>query len=283
MQVAVQRRPTLILLIVLSLLFFLMSRDSRTRYLGETRTLMERMVMTVVSPVPKLVNWVGEGASDMYYGYLDMRREVGENRELRERVAALTRENMALRQSWGELARMRSMLGYAHQSDARMSMARVIMFDNSSLFKSIILDQGSEDGLAINDVVITPAGLVGRIVLVTRDLAKVQLVIDGGSSVGARIERTRRQGVVRGDGSGELQMLYVPALADVAVGDEIVTSGTDGIYPKGISIGRVEAAAEGSDLFKSIELSPAVDFLTLDEVLILHTQKIPVQVERWQP
>ena len=283
MQVAVQRRPTLILLIVLSLLFFLMSRDSRTRYLGETRTLMERMVMTVVSPVPKLVNWVGEGASDMYYGYLDMRREVDENRELRGRVATLTRENVSLRQSWGELARMRSMLGYAQQSEARVSMARVIMFDNSSLFKSIILDQGADSGVAVNDVVITPSGLVGRVVLVTRDLAKIQLVIDGGSSVGSRIERTRRQGVIRGDGSGDLQLLYVPSLADVAVGDQIVTSGTDGIYPKGITIGTVSSATEGNDLFKSINVDAAVDFLTLDEVLILHTEKIPVEVGRWQP
>lgn len=283
MQVAVQRRPTLILLIVLSLLFFLMSRDSRTRYLGETRTLMERMVMTVVSPIPKLVNWFGETGSDMYYGYLDMRREVRENRELRGRLATLTRENIELRQSWGELARMRAMLDYDQQADTRASMARVIMFDNSSQFKSIILDRGSEDGVEVNDVIITPEGVVGRVVLVTRDMAKVQLVIDAGSSVGARIERTRRQGVIRGDGSGDLQMLYVPGLADVTQADLIVTSGTDGIYPKGLVIGRVTAAREGSDLFKTIEVEPAVEFLELDEVMVLNTRKIPAEVARWQP
>lgn len=283
MQVAVQRRPTLILVVVLALLFFLMSRDSRTRYLGETRTLMERMVMTVVSPVPKLVNWVGESASDLYYGYLDMRREVDQNRELRTRVAALTRENLELRQSWGEMARMRAMLDYQQRTDTRSSMARVIMFDNSSQFKSIIVDRGADHGIDVNDVVLTPAGLVGRVVLVTKDLSKVQLVIDGGSSVGARLERTRRQGVIRGDGSGEMQMLYVPSLADVNQSDLIVTSGTDGIYPKGIAIGRVTAAREGSDLFKAIDVEPAVEFLELDEVMVLHTEKVPVDVARWQP
>lgn len=283
MQVAVQRRPTLILLIVLSLLFFLMSRDSRTRYLGETRTLLERMVMTVVSPIPKLVNRVGEAGSDMYYGYLDMRREVRENRDLRSRVAQLTQENIKLRQSWGELARMRAMLSYVQQQDVRASMGRVIMFDNSGRFKSIILDRGSEHGVEINDVVLTPRGLVGRVVLVTRDLSKIQLVVDSGSSAGARNERTRRQGVIRGDGSGDLRMLYVPGLADVAPGDQIVTSGTDGIYPKGIPIGRVESATEGNDLFKAIEVEPAVNFMSLDEVLILHTQKIPPEVARWEP
>src|SRR5512141_567787 len=90
----IPRRPTLLFIVVLSLLFVLMSFSSRTRYVGETRTLFERTVMTIFSPVPKTVNWIGGTASDMYHGYLDMRRSVAENVQLRHKVADLTTENL---------------------------------------------------------------------------------------------------------------------------------------------------------------------------------------------
>src|SRR5215210_5342279 len=97
----IPRRPTLLFIVVLALLFILMSLSSRTRYVGETRTLFERAVMTVFSPVPKTVNWIGGTTSDMYHGYLDMRRSVAENYGLRRKVATLTTENLKLRQSEG--------------------------------------------------------------------------------------------------------------------------------------------------------------------------------------
>ncbi|HET8798884.1 MAG TPA: hypothetical protein VFO89_14415, partial [Thermoanaerobaculia bacterium] len=111
----IPRRPTLLFIIVLSLLFVLMSFSSQTRYVGETRTMFERTVMTIFSPVPKFVNWVGGTAQDMHHGYLDMRRAVNENLELRRKVASLTTENLKLRQSESDLRRLRSLLSYAEQ------------------------------------------------------------------------------------------------------------------------------------------------------------------------
>src|SRR5688500_18273208 len=99
MQVAVERRPTLLLVIVLAVLFLLMSISQRTRVVGETRTLFERTVMTLFSPVPKAVNEVGQAGLDIYHGYLDMRREVAENVRLRRRIAEMTTENLMLRRS----------------------------------------------------------------------------------------------------------------------------------------------------------------------------------------
>ena len=78
----IPRRPTLLFIVVLSLLFILMSLSSRTRYIGETRTMFERSVMTVFSPVPRTVNWIGQTTDDIYHGYLDMRRSVAENVDL---------------------------------------------------------------------------------------------------------------------------------------------------------------------------------------------------------
>ena len=279
----IPRRPTLLFIVVLALLFLLMSVSSQTRYVGETRTLFERAVMTIFSPVPKFVNWVGTAAQDLHHGYIDMRRAVNENVELRRKVGTLTTENLKLRQSEGDLKRMRGLLAYAEKFDLQTSMAQTIMLDTAGRFKSIIIDQGSADGVMVNDVVANANGLVGRVVLTTNDLAKVQLVTDNNCSVGALVERTRRQGVVRGNGSSAVQLFDIPALADVQPGDRILTAGIDGVYPRGITIGTVVRAEPGKSLFKTVAVKPAADFTTIEEVIVIHTRKIPPSVVRYAP
>ena len=279
----IPRRPTLLFIVVLALLFVLMSLSTRTRYVGETRTLFERTVMTMFSPVPKAVNWVGSTASDMFHGYLDMRRAVAENVDLHRKVASLTTENLKLRQSSTDLRRLRGLLGYADQINLDTSMGQAIMLDTSGRFKSIIIDRGSADHIEINDAVVNANGLIGRVVLTTKDMAKVQLVTDSNCAVGALDERSRRQGVIRGNGSSALELHDVPALADVSPGDRILTAGIDGIYPKGIPIGTVVKAEQGPDLFKNIVVKPSVDFGSIEEVIIIHTHKIPSDVVGYTP
>lgn len=283
MQVAVERRPTLLFLIVLAVLFLLMSASTRTRVLGETRTMFERSVMTIFSPVPKAVNYVGQNAEDIYHGYIDMRRAVDDNLRLNREVTRLTNENLALRRSATDLSRLRSLLGYSDQYAMPTLLANVIMLDTASRFKSVILDRGSDHGVEVNDAVVNAQGLVGRVVLTTRDLSKVQLIVDQHAAVGAMLDRTRRQGIVRGNGSAGVEMYYVPSLTDVAVGDAIVTAGIDGIYPKGIAVAVATEVAEGRDLFKKIVVVPTVDFGKLEEVIILQTRKIPPSVAGYQP
>lgn len=279
----IPRRPTLLFIVVLSLLFVLMSFSSQTRYVGETRTMFERTVMTIFSPVPKFVNWIGGTAQDMHYGYLDMRRAVNENVELRRKVASLTTENLKLRQSGSDMRRLRSLLAYSEQFAFETSMAQTIMLDTAGRFKSIIIDRGSDDGVQVNDIIANANGLVGRVVLTTKDLAKVQLVTDNNCSVGALVERTRRQGVVRGGGGTMVQMFDIPSLADVQPGDRILTAGIDGVYPKGIPIGAVVRSEPGQSLFKSVTVKPSVDFGTIEEVIVIHTRKIPPQIVRYAP
>jgi rod shape-determining protein MreC len=279
----IPRRPTLLFIVVLALLFILMSLSTQTRYVGETRTLFERTVMTIFSPVPKTVNWVGQSASDMYHGYLDMRRSVAENLALRRKVAFLTTENLKLSQSQTDLNRLRSLLGYSEQFSMSTTMAQAIMLDTSSRFKSLVIDRGADDKIEVNDAVVNASGLIGRVILTTRDMAKVQLLVDNNSAVGALVERTRRQGVVRGDGGSGAQMYDVPSLADIQPGDVIMTAGIDGIYPKGIPIGTVARAEKGQDLFKSIHMKPAVDFGSIEEVIVIHTRKVPSDVVRYAP
>lgn len=279
----IPRRPTLLFILVLGGLFILMSMSSRTRYVGETRTLAERTVMTLFSPVPRLVNWMGGTAKDMYHGYLDMRRAVNENVELHRKIASLTTENLKLRQSEGDLRRLRSLLAYSEQFDMQTSMAQTIMLDTAGRFKAIIIDRGTGDGVEVNDVVANANGLVGRVVLVTKNMSKVQLVTDNNCAVGALVERTRRQGVVRGNGTSLVQMFDIPSLADVQAGDRVLTAGIDGIYPKGIPIGVIARAETGQSLFKTLSVKPLVDFGTVEEVIVIHTRKVPPAVVRYAP
>ena len=265
------------------MLFVLMSLSTKTRYIGETRTLFERTVMTVFSPIPRAVNWIGQTASDMYHGYFDMRRSVKENYELRNKVAELTTENLKLRQSEGDLNRLRSLLGYSEQFAMPTTMAHAIMLDTSGRFKSIVIDRGSGANIDVNDTVVNAGGLIGRVILTTHDMAKVQLIIDANCSVGTLIERTRRQGVVRGDGNGGAQMYDIPSLADVVPGDTVLTAGIDGVFPKGIPVGTIVRADRGPDLFKRIDVKPAADFGGIEEVIVLHTHKIPGDVVRYAP
>lgn len=283
MQIAVERRPTLLLVIVLAVLFLIMSTSQRTRVVGETRTLFERTVMTLFSPVPRTVNEVGQRVLDVYHGYLDMRREVAENVMLRRKLAELTTENLQLRRSSGDLARMRSILSYSEQYTMPTILGEIIMLDTAGRFKSAVIDRGSDHGVEVNDVVVHPSGLVGRVILTTPDMAKIQVLIDKGFSVGVLIERSRRQGVIRGADGGLLRLEYVPNMTDVAVGDAILTAGIDGVFPKGIVVGKVVRVEEGSDLFRRVHVQPAVDFGSIEEVLILHTRKVPPQVARYEP
>ena len=114
-----------------------------------------------------------------------------------------------------------------------------------------------------------PAGLVGRVVTVGRGVSRAQLLLDASAAAGARIARTGEMGVVRGDGRGNLTLNNIATTSAVARGDLVESAGIDGIYPRGVPIGRVEAVERGSKLFLEIRVAPAADFGRLADVLLL--------------
>ena len=151
--------------------------------------------------------------------------------------------------------------------------ASVIGAGASLEFRGITIDRGSNTGVTTNMAVIAPTGLVGRIVTPTAHASKVQLLIDRNAAAGALVERSRAQGIVVGHRAAKrlLRMDFVAATADVKVGDTIVTSGIDGIYPKGFVIGKVETVDNGNGIYKAIRVRPSVDFNRLEEVLVVKT------------
>jgi rod shape-determining protein MreC len=117
--------------------------------------------------------------------------------------------------------------------------------------------------------VLAPGGIVGRVITPTTLASKVQLLIDRNAAVGVLDERSRAQGVAIGDGTTRLRLEYVAGTADLKVGDSIVTSGIDGIYPKGFVVGQIESVDRGAGEYSRIVIRPSVDFSSLEAVLVI--------------
>src|SRR5262249_6912302 len=147
--------------------------------------------------------------------------------------------------------------------------ANVIAGSASPEFRTMTIDKGTSEGVHGDMAVIAPAGIVGRVIQPSSRAAKVQLLIDRNAAAGALVERTRAQGVVIGTGADELRMDYVSGSSEVKPGDMVVTSGIDGIYPKGFVIGQIQSVKRGAGQYSSIVIRPAVDFSVLEAVLIV--------------
>jgi rod shape-determining protein MreC len=200
--------------------------------------------------------------------YVALHEVRGENERLRQELAQL---EVRLQQERAQAQRSRTLeqlLELRTQTEAATKAAAVIAGGASPDFRTITIDKGQRDGIRQDMAVIAPAGVVGRVIAPTPRAAKVQLLIDRNAAAGALVERSRAQGVVEGTG-GELRMNYVSATADIQVGDVVVTSGIDGIYPKGFVVGQIESIERSAGAFGAIVLRPAVDFSSLEGVLVV--------------
>ena len=207
----------------------------------------------------------------LWNGYVWLQDVQEENAVLRETVnrleLRLQRQNALVQRAKS----LQQLLELRDATDAITLTAAVIGADATPWFRTFTVDRGTGDGVRQDLAVIAPNGVVGRVVGTPGPRAsKVQLLIDRNAAAGALIEGTRAAGVVTGvDGQSLLRMDYVSNLEDVQIGDAVVTSGTDGIYPKGFIIGTVADVRRGDDLYKSILVAPVVEFAKLEDVLIV--------------
>src|SRR5215203_2507800 len=206
---------------------------------------------------------------DAWSGYGNLRGVRAENEALRRQLGELQVQFQQERALAGRARQLELLLGFQKELQVQTIPASVIGASASLDFRGITIDRGTNTGVSANMAVIAPTGLVGRIVTPTTHASKVQLLIDRNAAAGALVERSRAQGIVIGSGVDMLRMDFVPATADVKVGDEIVTSGVDGIYPKGFAIGKVEQVDNGNGIYKAIRVRPSVEFNRLEEVLIV--------------
>ncbi|PYR19111.1 MAG: rod shape-determining protein MreC [Acidobacteria bacterium] len=231
----------------------------------------ESLTSGIFSEVQRVLSGGVSGVRRLWSGYVGLRNLRAENEELKRQLAAAEIASQEQRALADRARGLEKMLELRDRVNLRTTAAEIIGAAAMPDFRTLTIDKGTRDGLGPDMAVIAPAGVVGRLVAPSARSAKVQLLIDRNAAAGAIVERTRAQGVVVGGGNERLQMQYVSEASDIAVGDVVVTSGIDGIYPKGFIIGRVETVEKNGPAFKRIVVKPAVDFSQLEEVLVVLT------------
>ena len=261
-------RRVLILALALLVAFALMTLQ--VRHDRAALSFARQAILFVVSPFIKVTAVTAGSLGRVWHDYVDLRARREENQRLQQESAILHRRISQLEEYALETQRLQGLLAMRETSRANYLAARIVGKDATNWFKTLLIDRGSQAGLRRNLPVVAPDGLVGRVIEVTPYTAKVQLITDPVSASGGLLQRTRVTGIVSGNLGAGLKVRYLPLLADVAVGDEVVTSGMGGVFPKGIPVGRIVAVERKSGaLFQEAVLQPKVDLGRLEEVLIL--------------
>lgn len=197
-----------------------------------------------------------------------------ENLDLKEQLASLKSELSDYDELQKENQRLSALLEYKQaQTNYQYKVAGIIAKDPGIWFESFTINVGTNDGVAVDMPVVTPDGVIGRIEEVGLNWSKVMTIIDGRSGISSIIERTRDIGSVRGRMESEssdplLDMDFLPIDTDIEVGDNVLTSGIGGIYPKGLTIGQVvEVGEQGNQ--KKVVVKSTVDFRNLEEVMVM--------------
>jgi rod shape-determining protein MreC len=236
---------------------------------------LQAVAFGLVAEVQRAGGSVVGAASSLWTGYIDLRAIRAENARL---TSELGQARIALQQERALAQRSRNLeqlLDLRSRLAVQTTAADVIAAAATPEFRTVTIGKGTQAGLRPDMAVISPAGVVGRIIVPSARAAKVQLLIDLNAAAGALIERSRAQGVVVGTGADTLRLEYVSGSAEIHSGDTVITSGIDGIYPKGFVIGRVEKVERSGGAYGTITVKPAVDFSMLEEVLVVLTPPLP--------
>jgi len=229
-----------------------------------------RIAISFIAPFQELVTRTIRFTRDIWQDYFYLVTVTRQNRVLS------TQLNQAIQMSnqWHETelanTRLRNLLDFQKNITERIAAAEVIGKDPSAWFKTVIIDKGKTDFLTQGLPVVMPQGIAGQVIEVSKHYSKVMLITDRNSAVDALVQRTRARGVIKGESTDRCRLDYVLRKNDVRIGDTIVSSGLDGVYPKGLRIGQVSEVIEhDGDIFHEIIITPFVDFEKLEEVLVV--------------
>lgn len=232
-------------------------------------------------PVGALLMWIlrplqiaGQGTANWIKGFRDRYDTLagfrGENDRLRKRLQTLEIERQRLLEAEATNLRLQQLLDFRNELPAGAITASIIANSATSWFQSCTLNKGSADGLRKGMGVVTPLGVVGKVVAVTGRTAKVLLVTDPNSGIDVLVQRTRSRGIVSGSLESGTVLKYMKRSEDVQEGDRLVTSGLDNIFPKGLLVGTViKVRKQSRGLFQTVEVWPAVQAARVEEVLVV--------------
>lgn len=268
------KRWQLVLVIVLAILLIVLTvltsgqRDNLTK--------IEGVVGDIISPVQGFMYRVATSVSQ-FFKSINEKQQLSEQYEiLKDRVAQLEQQQLEMDEVIRENQRLKRLLDFKEEKDDFLvEGVRITGKNPGNWFNTMTIDKGSNHGVIVNMAVINDQGLIGRVIETGGNWATVRTIVDGQSSVSAIIERTRDNGMVKGNNTltfedGLCRMINLPLDSDVVVGDRVITSGLGEIFPKGIPIGEViEVLDEERDMYKTAIIRPDVDFMRLEEVLII--------------
>ncbi|MFO0774384.1 MAG: rod shape-determining protein MreC [Nitrospiraceae bacterium] len=228
-------------------------------------------------PVGRVLAWpieafsgISSATRELWDGYIALQTVHEDNRRLVRDVELLREENNRLRESAQLAQRLAGMLQFQERQPFQTVAARVIGKDATNWYQAILIDKGESDGVESEMGVVTPVGVVGRVVKTTHTTAVVLLLTDPNNAIAGLLQRTRDEGIVEGTAQRGVRMKYLPLLAGMQDGDWIVTSGLVGGFPRGIPIGTLtKIEKDEGELFQVAVVEPAVNFSKLEEVLVI--------------
>ena len=227
--------------------------------------------LETLAPLQSLNRTVHDGVGTLWDDYISLVDTKKTNERLLERLIVLEAENSRLLELAGENNRLKALLNVSEDSKISGPLAKVVAYDPTNWSKRITINRGSSDGVTEGMPVVSGNGVVGQILSVGLHSAQVLLLSDPLSAVDALIQRTRTRGLIEGTGSSNCRLQYVRSEDDIKEGDRVITSGLDGVYPKGLLIGVVSKVGEYERgmLFRNIRVLTSINFDKLEDVMVV--------------
>ncbi len=236
---------------------------------AEESRLIRVWAVSAVTPFEKALVWTQNTTSGWWHNYLYLRGVRAENRELKQQIENLRLEQVRLAEDAEQGRRLQQLLNFKEKFISKTLPAQVIGSSGSEKSRSIYIDKGSRDGVEPDQAVITGEGIIGKVLSVYHSTSLVLLINDQSSGVGVILEKSRLQGVLRGSATGQVMLEKILSEETVQVGERVLTSGGDRVFPKGLSVGTVAKVTPGSDSFLNIRIQPSANLSKLEEVLVV--------------
>lgn len=222
----------------------------------------------------KGVSSILRSGKNLFKSYILIAGKEDDVRRLTEKVKELEQERNKFIEVLSENKRLREILELKSKTTHYVATATVFARDPTNWFQILWIDKGSEAGVRKGMIAVTPSGIVGRIHKVFKDTANIILITDINSSLSVRLQTLRHEGILEGRGGGKCHLKYIPEGEEVRIGEKVITSGLDGVYPQGLQVGYISNVIEKSDgLFQYIEVTPSQNLNKVEEVVILKSSK----------
>jgi len=220
----------------------------------EKTRLIRIWAVDAITPLERTLVWIENGSGNLWHNYFYLRGVRAENRQLKDQIEQMRLQQVRLADDAAQARRLQTLLAFKEQFISHTVAAQVIGSSGSDLSRIIYIDKGEKAGIQRDMAVMTSDGIVGKVLLAYPSVAQVLLINDQSSGVGALLEKTRLQGVLRGTANGEVMLERVMSDEQVSAGETVLTSGGDQIFPKGLPVGTVMRVGNGRDLFLNIRI-----------------------------